>query len=115
MNCKLLRFVMFTLSLLAIPTLAKAQVNGPGPSDPALFDTVINLPPEPDIGSFETIGGVDGETTQLNVMGFGTVDVSFDAESGSEVNISGGTVGSFFDAQSGSCLLYTSPSPRDRG
>ena len=119
MNCKLLRFVMFTLSLLAIPTFANAQVNGSGSSDPALFDTVINLPPEPDIGDSQSIGGVDGATTQLNVRDGGSVGGVFDAFFGSEVNISGGSVGPFFDANSGSevnisgCLLYTSPSPRD--
>ena len=178
MNCKLLRFVMFTLFLLVLtPTFANAQVNGPGPSDSALFNTVINLPSDPYIGIFESIGGVAGQTTQLNVMEGGSVGNDFDANSGSEanisggsvgddfransgseanisggsvgddfeafdgsvVNISGGTVGNTFDANSGSvvnisggtiggafgansgsevnisCLLYTSPSPRDRG
>ena len=119
MNCKLLRFVMFTLLLLAIPTFAEAQVNGPGPSDSALFDIVINLPPAPNIGSDESIGGIFGQTTQVNVMDGGSVGLFFDAESGSEVNISGGSVGSSFNAEFGSevnisgCLLYTSPSPRD--
>ena len=104
MNCKLLRFVMFTLSLLAIPTFANAQVNGSGPSDPALFDTVINLPPEPDIGDSQSIGGIFGQTTQVNVMDGGSVGTFFDANSGSEVNISGGAVGVGFDARSGSVV-----------
>ena len=102
MNCKLLRFVMFTLSLLAIPTFVNAQVNGSGPSDSALFDIVINLPPAPDIGSVQTIGGVTDQTTQLNVMDGGSVVFGFDAQSGSEVNISGGNVGGCFDAFFGS-------------
>ena len=52
MNCHLLRFAILAfcpLSLVLIPAITNAQVNGPGPSDPALFNTVINLPPDPDI------------------------------------------------------------------
>ena len=67
-----------------------AQVNGPGPSDPALFDTVINVPPDPNIGDNQSIGGVAGQTTQFNLSDGGTVGRSFDVNSGSEVNISGG-------------------------
>ena len=134
---------------------AMAQVNGPGPSPSASFDTVLNLPGDEAIitgGILESIGGIPGETTQLNVGNGGAVGVLFDALSGSEVNvnsggnlgndfnalpgsevniisgsvgnsfdafpesvvnISGGAVGSSFNAFSGSCLLYTSPSPRD--
>lgn len=90
------------LSLLLIPAIAAAQVNGPGPSDPALFDTVVDLPPDPSIGNFESIGGISGQTIQLNVMDDGSVGIDFVANFGSEVNISGGTVGSGFDARSGS-------------
>jgi len=77
------------LALFASPVAA--QVNGPGPSDPALFDTVINVPPDPNIGDNQSIGGVTGQTTQLNLTDGGSVGRSFDVNSGSEVNISGGT------------------------
>jgi len=63
--------------------LAQSQVFDPGPSDPALFTTVINLPPDPDIGGSESISG----STQLNVSDGGSVGSSFNANSGSEVNI----------------------------
>ena len=79
------------LVALAVPKAIQAQVFGSGPSDPALFDTVINLPPAPDIGNFESIDS----GTQLNVAAGGTVGRNFDAHSGSEVNISGGTVDRF--------------------
>ena len=82
-----------------------AQVNGPGPSPASSFDTVLNLPGDEDVitGALsESIGGVEGQTTQLNVSDGGEVGSSFDANSGSEVNISGGTVGGSFDANSGS-------------
>ena len=77
------------LTLIAAPVAA--QVNGPGPSDPALFDNVINVPSDP----VPTI--IDG--TQVNVSSGGSVG-SFSAFS-SEVNISGGSVGSFdaFDSE----------------
>ena len=66
-------------------------------------------------------GGTFGSSFDANSGS--TVNISggeggnfFRANSGSTVNISGGTFGSSFDANSGStCLLYTSPSPRDRG
>ena len=133
------------LTLFASPVAA--QVFNSGPSDPTLFDNVINVPPAPDIDFFQNLGG-DGLTTQLNVFADGAVGSSFSANSGTEVNISGGFVNNFFNANSGSevnisggtvgdgfeafagsavsisggtvgvnfqaCLLYTSPSPRDR-
>ena len=112
MNCKLLRFVMFTLSLpLLGPALAKAQVNGSGPSDSALFDTVINVPDDQDSisGGVGNASGVAVPTTQLNVRDGGAVDSManfFNANSGSEVNISGGTVDDVFvfNAESGSMV-----------
>ena len=94
-------------ALLMSPALA--QVNGPGPSPSSLFDTVLNLPGDEAVitgvdGNAnvdgESIGGVPGQTTQLNVSDGGNVGAFFDANSDSEVNIS--------------CLLYTSPSPRDK-
>ena len=89
--------------LLISPALA--QVNGPGPSPTSDFDIVLNLPgDEADItgASFESIGGVAGQTTQLNVGDDGTVGQDFRALSGSELNISGGAVGNFSRANSGS-------------
>lgn len=92
---------------------ANGQVFDPGPSDPALFDNVINLPA--DMPSFSgTLG--DGPTEQLNVSDGGSVtdlakirvggeinmtDGSIGDDvftlTGSEVNISGGSVGTFFE------------------
>ncbi len=91
-----------TAALLAAP--ATAQVHGPGPSDPSLFDTVINVPDElPSIGG--SIGNSNGDatpTTQLNVEDLGSVGSRFSANSGSEVNIRGGTVAERFRAWPGS-------------
>ena len=99
MNIKCLATALILFAtLVVIPEMAQAQFFDPGPSDPALFTTVINLPPDPDIGSFESID--DG--TQLNVGDGGSVGADFAANSGSEVNISGGTVGSNFTSLSGS-------------
>ena len=88
----------------ALPTSpATAQVSNPAPSDPSLFDNVINVPTDPDIDSFQSVGG-DGFTTQLNLFDGGTIGSFFDADSGSEVNINGGLVESFLDANSGSVV-----------
>jgi len=76
---------MLAIAVLT-PTVAVAQVFDPGPSDPTLFDTVINLPADQsDISG--SIGGVAGQTTQLNVVDGGSVGGDFRANSGSEVNI----------------------------
>jgi len=83
-------------TLFASPVAA--QVFDSGPSDPALFDNVINLP---NISFEESLGG-DGLTTQLNVSGNRSVGRFFSANSGTEVNVSGGEVQSFFSANSGS-------------
>ena len=103
------------LNLFASPLAA--QVFDSGPSAPALFDNVIDLPPSLNIRNSQSIGG-DGSTTQLNISGVGKVGNNFTANSGGEVNISGGSIGHLFDAADGSevniCLLYTSPSPRDQ-
>ena len=95
---KLVVALSLFLTLVVISETAQGQVFDPGPSDPALFTTVINLPPDPNIGDFESID--DG--TQLNVDDGGSVGSDFAANSGSEVNISGGTVGSNFTSLSGS-------------
>ena len=89
------------VGLSAFASPVAAQVFDSGPSESALFDTVINVPPAPDIGLRGVIGG-DGSTTQLNVSDGGSVERFFSADSGSEVNISGGDVGSLFNANSGS-------------
>ncbi|MFK7770352.1 MAG: PEP-CTERM sorting domain-containing protein [Mariniblastus sp.] len=86
------------IGLLATP--AVAQVFGPGTSDSALFDTVINLPPEPNIGSGQSVGG-DGQTTQLNLSGNGFINSSFDVLSGAELNVAGGRINSGLDVRSG--------------
>ena len=93
--------IVLTLTLLAAimsPNVVQAQVFGSGPSDPALFDTVINLPPDPNIGDSAIIGS----GTQVNVADGGSVGFFVDAQSGSEVNISGGNLRLSFDALSGS-------------
>lgn len=103
-------FLFFCLAISALLiSPALAQVNGPGLSPSNQFDTVINLPGDEHIiagtGPLfppESIGGVPGETTQLNVSTDGVVGVSFEARFGSEVNIGGGTVGRLFAAQSNS-------------
>lgn len=86
-------------SLLASPVAA--QVFDLGPSDSTLFDSIINAPADLNIGVEASVGG-DGLTTQLNVSDDGSVGNSFEANSGSEINISGGLVGSLFSANSGS-------------
>lgn len=93
--------VALGLTLLA-GTNAAAQVFENGPSDSALFTTVINLPPDADIKSDQSSGGVPGETTQVNVADGGSIGDSFEARSGSEVNVNSGTVGRDFEAHSGS-------------
>ena len=92
--------IVLTLTLLAAimsPNVVQAQVFGSGPSDPALFDTVINLPPDTNIGDYSAI---IGSGTQVNVADGGSVGVFVDAQSGSEVNISGGNLRLGFDAVS---------------
>ena len=78
---------------------ALAQVNGLGPSPASDFDTVLNLPgDEPVItgDSGEGVGGMSGQTVQLNISNGGTLGDNFVASFGSEVNISGGTIGDSF-------------------
>ena len=71
--------------------LAAGEVFTSGPDDPALFDTVINLPADqPSIaGSIGNAGGEATPTTQLNVADGGSVGERFQALSGSEVNLVG--------------------------
>ncbi len=97
--CPLLN--VFMLSLVAP---VSGQVFDPGPSDPALFDTVIDLPPTPNLGG--NIGG-DGMTTQVNVADGGRLTGSTDILAGAEVNLIGGSVGPFLDVRNGGELTLS--------
>ena len=98
---------LFTILLVSFffSTQASAQVFDSGPSDSALFTTVIDLPggmlPEVDNETI-TVGGVDDETTQVNFAVGSSVTDSLDILRGAEVNISGGSVAEFSAAASGS-------------
>ncbi len=89
------------------------------------FTTVINIPPDPDLGNGQSIGSdtqlnlgaggsigstfaagaTDGSSTnvEVNISG-GTVGNSFRSFGGSTVNISGGALGNSFRAFSGSTV-----------
>lgn len=92
--------ILLTAALGPLALSATAQVLGPGPSDPALFDTVIDLPPAPNIGSGQSIGG-DGQTTQLNLSDDGFINSSFDVLAGAELNVSGGRINTSLDVRDG--------------
>ena len=72
----------------------------------AQFTTILNIPPDPDIGNDQGIGS----DTQLNLFDGGTIGVRFDAgaldgtSTNIEVNISGGLVGDGFRAFDGSTV-----------
>ncbi len=75
----------------------------PNISTSQLFDTVINVPEDPNIGLLVEIGDANGTTTtQLNVSDGGSVGLGLTVFDGSEVNISGGSVDDFLIALSGS-------------
>ena len=98
---------LFTILLVSFffSTQASAQVFDSGPSDSALFTTVIDLPGGmlPDVDNETiTVGGVDDETTQVNFASGSSVTDSLDILRGAEVNISGGSVAEFSAASSGS-------------
>lgn len=98
------RSPLFLLGLLGLTLLASplaAQVFDSGPSDSSLFDVVMNLPQDPDIGEFGFFGD-DGSTTQFNVSDGGSIGEFFSANSGVEVNVSGGNLANFFYAFPGS-------------
>ena len=100
----LTRSALCLLGLLGLTLLASpvaAQVFDPGPSDPSLFDTVSNLPTDPNLGDFESFGG-DGLTTQINVSKGGSIGEFFSGNTGVEVNVTGGNLANFFYAFSGS-------------
>ena len=70
------------------------------------FTTVLNIPPDPNIGDDQSIGS----DTQLNLADGGAIGISFDAgafdgtSTNVEVIISGGTVGNHFNAYNGSTV-----------
>jgi len=70
------------------------------------FTTVLNIPPDPNIGDFQSIGA----HTQLNLFDGGVVGMRFnagvpdEANEKVEMNIFGGTVGDFFNANQGSIV-----------
>ena len=88
-------------------------LNGLRPSDPSRFTNVINIPPSriggdactgPNVALPEcaVIGGVTGETTQLNLFEGGEINDPFEADFGTEINIGGGNVRQFFNMKNGS-------------
>ena len=80
------RTALLILTLLLTPASTRAQVFDLGPSSPNLFDTVINIPPDVAMTSA-------GNSTQINLAPGGKLLNDFDANAGSEINISGGIVG----------------------
>ena len=91
---------------------ALAQVNGPGPSPARDFDSVIDLPNDDTsmLGDFSVIGGLAGETMQLNIDAEGVIGDDSEARNGGEVNVRGGTLGARFMAGSGSEVNISSGS-----
>jgi len=88
--------------IFEIDSLLISEID-PNISTSALFDTVINVPDDSNIGLFVEIGDAFGTTTtQLNVSDGGSVGVGLTVFDGSEVNISGGTVDDFLIAVFGS-------------
>lgn len=82
-------FANFAVLLLPVQT-AEGQVHGSGVSAASLFDTVVNLPADSATFSQNSIGGVAGETAQLNINAGSTFGFFFDANSGTEVNFFSG-------------------------
>ena len=87
---------------------AFGQVFGPGPSDPALFTSVFNIPNDLDLDDTQSFGGVIGETTQINLSDGGDIGGTIEINSGAELNVDGGSVnrvrlgsGSEFNASGG--------------
>ncbi|MEM7560486.1 MAG: hypothetical protein AAF394_15295, partial [Planctomycetota bacterium] len=71
---------------------------------PFLFDSVLDVPSPPPVGLSISggIGGVAGQTAQLNIDTYGIATNNFTAALGAEVNIDGGVVGDNFRALRGS-------------
>ena len=91
-----------TASVIATPQV-EAQVNGAGTSASSLFDTVINIPTSPDIVPGQSVGGVAGETTQVNLLDGGSIG-TLTLLSGTELNVLGGTLGTSSRVEAGSEL-----------
>ena len=98
-GCSLFWFAV--IAVFALPTAEVfAQVNGPGISDSSLFDNVINLPIDGNLPVDSIIGGVAGETTQINITDGGSIGF-FSRASNTEVNITGGSVADLFELNDG--------------
>lgn len=95
---------LFGLSLFASPVAA--QVFESGPSAPEMFDSFLSLPIDQNISNLQSAGG-DELTTRINVSIGGSIGNSFDALSGTEINVSGGVIGIVFDAFDGSEINIT--------
>lgn len=98
--------------LLVVWLLAPAawgQVFGPGPSETALFDAVIDSPPTPEPSSI----GYRGPTEQMNLFPGGLVTLDFGVGPGSEFNLRGGVLDAEFDATNGSEVNVLSGSVRN--
>lgn len=100
-------FCAFTTACLLWPNLSISQVLDSGPSNPALFDSVINIPGDPDIGDdvmiFSPIViGAPIDLAQINLGVGGSIGDDFFAGAGTEVNIGGGTVGRRFETSGSS-------------
>ena len=91
------RLLTVLLVSFLFPATASAQVFDDGPSDPALFTTIFNVPGD----VLPQLIGNNGIPTQVNVASGGSVGDDVTA-SGVEVNISGGSVGDGFGAARGS-------------
>ncbi|MFV2069551.1 MAG: hypothetical protein ACC645_21515 [Pirellulales bacterium] len=91
------RATLFCLALCSIFTIQQAY---------GQFTTILNIPPDPDIGDNQSIGSA----TQLNLSDGGEIGELFDAGAADgtstnvEVNIFGGSVGDDFDAFNGSTV-----------
>ena len=107
--------VLLLLPAFLFSTTASAQVFDSGPSDPALFTNVINLPADAEPAGI--VGGAMSETTQLNVTNGGSITSipfmpydpffeGFFANEGAEVNINGGSAGNSFFANQGLSLIH---------
>ena len=101
----LLSIIICLVISMSSNSLSFAQVFAPGPSDPTLFDNVLNLPTDPNIDSSfsnpATIGGF-GNTEQVNVLAGGSIGDFASIFTGGEVNINGGSLGEGVEARSGS-------------
>ena len=121
-----MRFKQLCVASIAVTMLLGsqtfAQLDGDGPSPATDFDVVTNFPGGTPPAQGSTFGDVNGEIlNQINISEaidglFLQAQVHF-----AEFNVSGtGSTGietQFFNSEiniSSGCLLYTSPSPRDR-